>query len=136
MTYCQDAWLGAWENFENYFTDESPAIMQAWVDAEASIKENKKSLLSAFLFRKGAKEQGGLISHLHFQYASCREQLLKKNGRLRATHWYATMCDGDATLLQRCNIVRAMHKLEIWTEIPPYLSSLPCSHFPSRIPSI
>ena len=58
MTYCQDAWLGAWENFENYFTDESPAMMQSWVDAEASIKENKKSLLSAFLFRRGGKGTG------------------------------------------------------------------------------
>lgn len=210
MTYCRDAWLGAWENFENYFTDENPAMIQSWVDAEASIKKNKKSLLSAFLFRKGAKrfwqdacytttkenpqklfgwnvtasgaenllitwlgegeevlgsfeyhldeilpkglesrenflfaaldapkgspftyllsmepfpereakKQGGLISHLHFQYASDREMLLKKNGRLRVPHWYATMCDGDATLLQRCNIIRAMHKLEIWTELP------------------
>ena len=60
MTYCQDAWLGAWENFENYFTDESPAIMQSWVDAEASIKENKKSLLSAFLFRRGQRNRAGL----------------------------------------------------------------------------
>lgn len=63
---------------------------------------------------RSAKESGGLISHLHFQFASKKEELVKTNGRLRHPHWYATMCDAEATLLQRCNIVRAMHKLEIW----------------------
>ena len=64
------------------------------------------------------KNRGGLISHLHFQYASGRNMLIKANGKLKNPHWYATMCDRDAALLQRCNIVRAMHKLDTWDRLP------------------
>ena len=66
---------------------------------------------------KRYKLKGGLISHLHFQFASTREQMIKENGKLKKPHWYATMCDADATMQQRCNIVRALHKLEIDTEV-------------------
>ena len=64
------------------------------------------------------KEKGGLISHLHFQFGRKKEQIVKSNGKLRKPHWYATMCDADATTLQRCNIVRALHKLPMWKELP------------------
>ena len=64
------------------------------------------------------KEKGGLISHLHFQFGRKKEQIVKSNGKLRKPHWYATMCDADATMLQRCNIVRALHKLPVWKELP------------------
>lgn len=67
--------------------------------------------------QKDAKLHGGLISHLHFQYASKKESLLDRKGGLKQKHWYATMCDGDASQLQRCNIVRAMHKLPLWDEM-------------------
>lgn len=42
---------------------------------------------------------GGLLSHLHFQYAS-RLELLFKDGKLNKQMWYATMCDGDGELLE------------------------------------
>lgn len=64
------------------------------------------------------KEKGGLISHLHFQFGRKKEQIVKSNGKLRKPHWYATMCDADATMLQRCNIVRALHKLPVWKKLP------------------
>ena len=210
MDFDTKEWLGNWENFELYFTDGSPAMVRSWEDAEKAVKENKNGLISAILFRHGAKRfwqdacytvnkenptmlggwniapsgandiiidwiaadgkslghyeygldmvvekglegkpnfllkaknapegcpfrymlsmppmpeheeknRGGLISHLHFQYSSDRDMLVKVNGKLRHPHWYATMCDRDATLLQRCNIVRAMHKLDIWDSLP------------------
>ena len=64
------------------------------------------------------KEKGGLISHLHFQFGRKKEQIVKSNGKLRKPHWYATLCDADATMLQRCNIVRALHKLPVWKKLP------------------
>ena len=210
MEFDRSEWIGSWENFELYFTDEAPAMVRTWEDAERAVKENKNGLISEILFRHGAKRfwqdacytvnsensvklggwkveacgdkditiewldvdgvsicryeyaldrvvekglegkpnfilravnspegcpfmymmsmppmpeheeknRGGLISHLHFQYASNREELIKANGKLRHPHWYATMCDRDATLLQRCNIVRAMHKLDVWEKLP------------------
>lgn len=210
MDFDRTEWIGNWENFELYFMDESPAMVRSWEDAERAVKENKNGLISAILFRHGAKRfwqdacytvnkenpvmlggwkvepsgkenitigwfdvegsslgcytygldmvvekglegkinyilkaedapdgcpfrymlsmppmpeheeknRGGLISHLHFQYASGRDMLIKANGKLKNPHWYATMCDRDATLLQRCNIVRAMHKLDTWDRLP------------------
>lgn len=59
---------------------------------------------------RSAKNSGGLLSHLHFQYASNLEMLLK-DGVLCKPMWYATMCDGEGTLLERCNIIRALHRI-------------------------
>ncbi|RSX58447.1 hypothetical protein [Bifidobacterium samirii] len=64
---------------------------------------------------------GGLLSHLHFQYASAESKLLKGEGRsarLRRRMWYPTMCAAEGDLLARCNIVRALHQLPVWTELP------------------
>lgn len=197
-------WIGAWKNFELYFTDEDPAMQSAWADAEEATSRKEKSLLERFLFRHGAKhfwmsgcytatrenptslggwnitpadasdlniswtnqrdkviadftytlettlpsglerktnyllrakdaarpcpfrylllmepmpsrdakEKGGLISHLHFQYASNPTKLLRSNGTLKKPHWYATMCDATATKEQECAIVRALHGIK------------------------
>ena len=210
MKFDRTQWLGNWENFELYFTDTDPAMCRAWEDAEFATKNRKKDMVSAFLFRHGAKQfwmdgcytitkenkvklggwricpvehegvsvewldenknslgtfvytldtilekglegkenyllyakdapenspfryllsmppmpdhseklNGGLICHLHFQFGSAKEQIVKTNGKLKKPHWYATMCDADATMLQRCNIVRALHKLEVWEKLP------------------
>ena len=37
---------------------------------------------------------------------------------LRSPIWYATMCDAAGTLLEQCNIVRALHRLPLWAELP------------------
>ena len=66
-----------------------------------------------------ARQDGGLLSHLHFQYASRAEQLFDPDSRkLRNPMWYATMCDGDGTLLEQCNIVLALHRLPVWETLP------------------
>ena len=64
-----------------------------------------------------AKQNGGLLSHLHFQYASDMDNLLKE-GTLCKPMWYATMCDGEGSLLERCNIVRALHHMPVWNKLP------------------
>ena len=64
-----------------------------------------------------AKLNGGLLSHLHFQYASKIELLLQED-KLSKPMWYPTMCDGESTLLERCNIVRALHRLPVWEKLP------------------
>lgn len=66
-----------------------------------------------------ARTAGGLLSHLHFQYASCPEKLFDpESEKLCDPMWYATMCDGDGSLLEQCNIVRALHRLPVWNELP------------------
>lgn len=64
-----------------------------------------------------ALKEGGLLSHLHFQFAGSLDTLLKE-GQLCRPMWYATMCAGDGTLLEQCNIVRALHHLPVWKELP------------------
>lgn len=61
--------------------------------------------------------EGRLLSHMHFQHAGSTERLLK-DSKLVKPMWYATMCAGDGTALDRCNIIRALHRLPIWKEIP------------------
>ena len=65
---------------------------------------------------RSALAEGGLLSHLHFQYAGKLEDLLC-DGKLVRPMWYATMCAGEGTLLDRCNIVRALHRLPKWEAI-------------------
>lgn len=65
-----------------------------------------------------ARLEGGYLSHLHFQFASKREDLLSEEGGLKNPRWYATMCAGEGTLLERCNIVRGLHRLAPWKELP------------------
>ena len=64
------------------------------------------------------RAHGGLLSHLHFQYAAGWTALVGTDGKLSHPMWYPTMCDGAGTLLEQCNIVRAMHHLTCWTELP------------------
>ena len=66
---------------------------------------------------RSALAEGGLLGHLHFQYAGKIENILR-DGKLVRPMWYATMCAGDGTRLDRCNIVRALHRLPKWDELP------------------
>ena len=65
---------------------------------------------------RAAIEKGGLLSHLHFQYASHLEKLVQNN-RLCNSFWYATMCAGNSTVLEQCNIVRALHRMPVWKSL-------------------
>ena len=70
---------------------------------------------------RAALASGGLLSHLHFQYASDEGELIKGTGKqatLRHRMWYPTMCAAEGTLLDQCNIVRALHHLQAWRELP------------------
>lgn len=58
--------------------------------------------------------KGGLLSHLHFQYASSEGRLLRGRGvgaRIRHRLWYPTMVDAHGDETDRCNVVRALHGL-------------------------
>lgn len=66
---------------------------------------------------RSAIEHGGLLSHLHFQYASSVDLLLKDD-KLCRPMWYATMCAESGSMLHRCNIVRALHRLPKWGVLP------------------
>lgn len=52
-----------------------------------------------------------VISHLHFQFASKKEDLLTHSNKLKKKHWYATMCEGNVSEEERCTIVKALHQL-------------------------
>ncbi len=58
------------------------------------------------------KTKDGLLSHLHFQYGKTLDELVQEN-QLVNPMWYATMVDKDGSLLQKCNLLNAMHHLPI-----------------------
>lgn len=70
---------------------------------------------------RAALAHGGLLSHTHFQYASSEDKLIVgtgSNAKLRRRMWYPTMCAAEGTLLDQCNIVRSLHHLLVWSELP------------------
>lgn len=69
-------------------------------------------LLMSPMPKREEKLSGGLLSHFHFQFGAAWNELIE-NEKLKKTMWYATMCDRDAEEVQKCNIVRALHKLPV-----------------------
>ncbi len=67
----------------------------------------KYLLLMEPMPEKGNKE---LLSHFHFQFASKKEMLVEDD-KLVNPAWYATMVDNDALILDKVNLLRALHKL-------------------------
>ena len=65
-----------------------------------------------------ARDNGGLISHIHFQWGTNREDILKEDGSLVKPMWYPTICDAKGDLLEQCNITRALHHLPKWDKLP------------------
>ena len=57
---------------------------------------------------RAALASGGLLSHLHFQYASDDGMLLRADSTLRKRMWYPTMCAAEDTLRDQCDIVRTL----------------------------
>jgi len=104
--------LGSWRYTEESILEKGlegkPNIVLFAPDAPAGCPY--RYLLSmAPMPARAEKDHGGLISHLHFQFAAEKTGLIKPGGHLRRPHWYATMCDADVTMQQRCRIVRALH---------------------------
>lgn len=74
-------------------------------------------LTTEVMTARSAKEQGGLLSHIHFQYAPEVGALIQGQ-RLMNHLWYATVCDADGTEEQKAAIVRALHNPHIWEQVP------------------
>lgn len=53
-----------------------------------------------------------ILAHTHFQFASSEEKLIKKDKLIRQ-FWYATMDEGNSTMQEKCNLIRALHKLPL-----------------------
>ena len=116
MEFHQTDWLGRWHNFESYLTSTDPYMQAAWRAADWPFR---CLLAMEPMPPRTARQSGGLLSHLHFQYASGPEHLFDpETNTLRSPMWYATMCDAAGTLLEQCNIVRALHRLPLWAELP------------------
>ena len=49
---------------------------------------------------------------------SRKHSLIRKQKKLRNPMWYATMCEDAGTVLEQCNIVRALHRLPVWEKQP------------------
>ena len=62
------------------------------------------------------KTEGGLLPHLHFQYGKNKEDIVKDDMLVNPV-WYATMVDKDGTLLQKCNLLNALHRLPSWEKL-------------------
>ncbi len=69
-------------------------------------------LLMAPMPSREARLSGGMLSHLHFQFASSQESLVD-GIKLKRPYWYATMCDADGSMLERCNVVRGLHRMPL-----------------------
>lgn len=67
---------------------------------------------------RSAYLEGGYVSHLHFQFAGKKKELITEEGRLVNPGWYATMCAKEGSLLEQCNIIRGLHRLPKWEELP------------------
>lgn len=57
------------------------------------------------------RKKDEVLSHFHFQFASLKEKLIV-NGRLMQPGWYATMCEGESSEVEKCNVVRALHRMQ------------------------
>lgn len=60
---------------------------------------------------RSAREEGGLLAHTHFQFASDAGALVNADGSLANPRWYATMCDAAHTPEERVHVIRALHRL-------------------------
>lgn len=54
---------------------------------------------------------GGLISHVHFQYDASLDRLVDDRDALRNPRWYPTMCADEGDVADRCDVIRALHRL-------------------------
>ncbi len=76
----------------------------------------KYLLVMAPMPTKEEYQEGGLLPHFHYQYASALKNIY--DGSLKNKTWYPTMVYiENISLLDKCNIVRALHRLPLWDEI-------------------
>ncbi|MBQ4524159.1 MAG: hypothetical protein IJA10_14595 [Lachnospiraceae bacterium] len=58
------------------------------------------------------RKKDEVLSHFHFQFASRKEKLIT-DGKLLQPGWYATMCEGESSEVEKCNVVRALHRMPV-----------------------
>lgn len=87
--------------------------------------ENKESYLFVadtkgtpftYLLMMEPMESDGLLSHLHFQYGKEEDEIVQ-NDTLVHPMWYATMVDKKGSLLDKCNLLNALHHLPKMKEL-------------------
>ncbi|MBT1170121.1 hypothetical protein [Bifidobacterium sp. SO4] len=95
----------------------SPTYVFVTDDPNAEDSPFRWLLAIAPLPSRKAFGEGGLLSHLHFQYANDLGTLVAAGETedagetLRNPRWYATMCADEGTVEDRCRIIRALHHL-------------------------
>ena len=62
---------------------------------------------------KKAAFNGGILRHIHFQFATTKDELIDDTNHLVHPMEYPTLCEADSTDLERYNIVRALHRLDL-----------------------
>lgn len=107
----------------------SPTFVFTTDDPNAEDSPFRWLLAIAPLPSRRAFTEGGLLSHLHFQYANDLATLVvsgepdadihaegtasgSATETLRNPRWYATMCADEGTAQDRCAIIRALHHLQ------------------------
>ncbi|PJM79926.1 hypothetical protein [Bifidobacterium scaligerum] len=94
----------------------SPTYVFVTDDPHAEDSPFRWLLSIAPLPSRTAFSEGGLLSHLHFQYANDLHTLVETDDSgaetLRNPRWYATMCADEGTIEDRCRIIRALHHLD------------------------
>lgn len=117
-----------WYDLNNNLIGKYKYFLDSIIDKGLEGKENylfksnensnfKWLLLMEPMPNKLEKEKSDLIAHFHLQFSSKKENLVNKNMKLVNKHWYATMCEGNVSMLDRCNIVLALHKLKTWSKL-------------------
>lgn len=119
-------WLGAAGEDLGTYDYEVESILERGLEGKENFLFYAKNVKADAPFKyllamepmpeKKVIKEGGLLSHLHFQFASSKEQLLQER-KLCRPMWYATMC-AEGSLLEYCNIVRALHRLPVWDKLP------------------
>lgn len=95
----------------------SPTYVFVTDDPNAEDSPFRWLLAIAPLPSRKAFGEGGLLSHLHFQYANdlgtlvATDEIEDAGETLRNPRWYATMCADEGDTEDRCRIIRALHHL-------------------------
>lgn len=114
-----------WLDLNNNSLGRYSYILNSVIDKGLEGKENyllKTDIDSPFKYillmepMPKKEEDSNLIAHFHFQFSLKKENIINNKNKLVIKHWYATMCK-DANMLDRCNIVLALHKLNTWDKL-------------------
>lgn len=109
-----DAYEYAIDHVIEHGLESSPTFVLRTADPAAEDSPFRWLLAINPLPSRKAFAEGGLLSHLHFQYANDLHTLVATDEAtgaetLRNPRWYAAMCSNEGTVEDRCAIIRALH---------------------------